>query len=372
MIETAAASPTQRPVHVLYFTGNLAAGGSENHLTHLLTRMDRRRVRPELMLSRISADRTLIDRVTAAGVPVHDLGNLPGKRRVPAAMLRAGRMIRRIRPDVVQSYGYPCDIYAPLLAWPHRGIRVVTTRRGNQSIGRRWTLYRLTGPLTDRVICVSDSAREFAERTQGLSRRRSVVIPNGVDATRFHPPAEPRSQPVLLGTHGRIKPIKGTDLLLEAIERLEDRGPQLRLAGPVNDRYGTELRERHTRTDRIEFVGEPDDIPGFLRSLDLYVLPSRSEGMSMALLEAMATGLPIVATDVGSNRAVLADGEAGLLVRPDPGSIADGIAALLDAPDRAAALGRAARRRVEAEFSLDRMVRRFESFYETLVPEAAR
>jgi len=92
----------------------------------------------------------------------------------------------------------------------------------------------------------------------------------------------------------------------------------------------------------------------------------------MALLEAMATGLPIIATDVGSNRAVLADGEAGLLVQPDPDSIAAGIVQLLDAPERAATLGRAARRRVEAEFSLDRMVRRFERFYEELVPETAR
>jgi len=223
---TAKARPTKRPVRVLFFTGNLAAGGSENHLTHLLTRMDRRRVRPELMLSRISADRTLIDRVVAAGVPIHDLGNLPGKRHVPAALVRAGRMIRRIRPDVVQTYGYPCDIYAPLLAGPSAGIRVVTTRRGNQSLGRRWLLYRLTGPLTDRVICVSESAREFAERTQGLPRGRSLVIPNGVDATRYHPPAEPRAGLVQLGTHGRIKPIKGTDLLLDALGRLGNRDPR--------------------------------------------------------------------------------------------------------------------------------------------------
>jgi glycosyltransferase involved in cell wall biosynthesis len=199
------------------------------------------------------------------------------------------------------------------------------------------------------------------------------VIPNKVDAMRFHP-CERRVEPrplVEIGTHGRIKPIKGPDMLLEAMAGLGDGRHRLRLAGPVNDAFGADLRERYHRPGAVEFVGEPDAIPEFLRSLDLYVLPSRSEGMSMALLEAMATGLPIVATDVGSNRAVLADGEAGLVVAPDPPAIAAGIDRLLRDPALAARLGRAARRRVEAEFSLDRMVRRFEDFYAGLVPEAA-
>ena len=366
----AEAHSTRRPVHVLYYTGNLAVGGSEIHLSHLLTRMDRHRVRPELMLSRIPRDRTLIDRVEAAGVRIHEVGVAPGKRRVPRALARARRLIRQIRPDVLQTYGYPCDVYGPLLAGASRDIRVVTTRRGNQGIRHRWLLYRMTALLTDRVICVSDSSREFARRTQGLSHERSVVIPNGVDATRFRPRTTRPGRIGEVGTHGRVKPIKGVDMLLDAINLIEG-APRLRLAGPVNDRYGNELRERFGRSGSIEFVGEPDDIPGFLRSLDLYVLPSRSEGMSMALLEAMATGLPIVATDVGSNRAVLADGAAGLVVAPDPRSIADGIARMLREPQRASELGRAARQRVETEFSLDMMVRRFEEFYLQLVAEPA-
>ena len=105
----------------------------------------------------------------------------------------------------------------------------------------------------------------------------------------------------------------------------------------------------------------------FRLALELFVLPSRSEGMSNALLEAMAVGLPIVATDVGGNREVLADGEAGILVEPDPDAIAGGIDSLLDDPDRACDLARAARRRVETEYTLSRMVSGYHDFYEALV-----
>ena len=131
------------------------------------------------------------------------------------------------------------------------------------------------------------------------------------------------------------------------------------------------LRARYEKHPRITFLGDVAETPSYLRSLDVYVLPSRSEGLSMALLEAMATGLPIVATDVGSNREVLDNGRAGVLVDPESGAIAHGMTRVLSDPETARELGQSARDRAERRYSLRETVSRHEDIYEELAGRSA-
>lgn len=356
------AHPT-RPLHVLYLTGNLGTGGSEVHVARLSTGLDPSTIRPSILLLRASPGH-LLDVVREAGVPVHDLGLRAGKRRIASSMLRLRAAIRGIAPDVVHTYGYPCDVWAPLVA--PRDTPVVTTRRGRQPYPRRRLMYRMTNPLCASVLCVSEAMREFAMRTDGLTRERSRVIPNGVDVGRFS--ARPRRGPGrVIGTHGRIAPVKGTDLLLDAFRRLGRRDLELRVAGPPAGEWGERLVASHRSTPGVTFLGDVADPASFLDDLDVYVLPSRSEGMSMALLEAMAAGLPIVATDVDSNGEVLERGRAGRLAAPDADALAAALTALLDAPDAAAELAARARRRAEREYDVRVMIRRYERFYRDLV-----
>ena len=194
-----------------------------------------------------------------------------------------------------------------------------------------------------------------------------MIIPNGIDlSTHPDPPPVPAAIRTV-GTLGRFERVKGTDLLLEAFRGLGRPDLTLRLGGVSRTPWFDGIRSRYQGLSGVEFPGEIVDVPGFMGSLDLFVLPSRSEGMSNALLEAMAARRPIVATDVGANREVLADGEAGLLVAPDGEAIAEGMRSLVDDPARAAHLAQAARARGEVEYSLEHLVARYESLYEELM-----
>ncbi len=356
-----------RPVRVLYFIQDLTTGGSESHLARLLVHLDRKRVSPALML--FQARGALLADVQATGLSVYDTRYRHGLTGMLALRRRFRAIVDEWRPDVVHAYGYPCDVFATLFSLPRKGVRIVTSRRGNEPFWRLRMLYRLTNPLVDRVACVSGATQDYAVRTEGLSRRRSVVIANGIDLSAFTQVRRSRERLSVIGALGRLRPVKGMDLLLEAFDRLRDRGVTLKLGGPADRAWGVALRSRYENQPGILFL---DDVnpSNFFEEIDLFVLPSRSEGMSNALLEAMAAGLPIVATDVGGNREVLAHGEAGVLVKPDAESIADGIAQLLDDPAGAERLAGEARRRVEAHYTLAEMVRNYERFYEGLVRSA--
>lgn len=354
----------RKPIRVLFFIGDLTPGGSESHLVRLLLSLNRERIRPELMVLRALG--SLVEVVRAAGIHVHEVGSANGSESPFRRLSRIRAAIRTLRPDIVHSYGYPCDVYTPLASLPRRGRRIVTSRRGNQEVPRVRMLYRLTNPFVDRVLCVSSATEQFAARTEGLSPARRAVIPNGIDLTTYVPRGEMPHPIRTIGTLGRIREVKGTDLLLDAFARLARPDLALRVGGPADTEWGVSFRAKNEGVRGVVFDGEIENVPPFLSSLDLFVLPSRSEGMSNALLEAMAAGLPIVATDVGSNREVLAEGEAGVLVNPDAASLAAGMKSVIDDPGRALMLGREARRRVEEEYTLDAMVQRYERFYEEI------
>lgn len=354
-------------VRILYLIGDLTTGGSERHLCSLLDALG-----PgfECRLAVLQARGPLLEAVERAGVGVEEIGAGNGPTSLGRTGLRFRAAARRFRPHVVHAYGYPCDVLAAAFS-PLGEFKVVTSRRGNEAVARRRWLYRLTDPLVDRVACVSRATAEFARRTEGLRSSKTVVIPNGIRLES--PPRETGSRPVrVIGTVGRLRHVKGTDLLVDAFLALGDCGLELRIGGPADSAWGEQLRSRYERTPGIRFVGEVSDTAAFLRDLDLFVLPSRSEGMSNALLEAMAATLPIVATDVGSNREVLDDGRCGVLVAPESAAILRAIERVLREPEATAAAARRAAERVRREYSLDTMVRRYRDFYRGLAAPGAR
>jgi glycosyltransferase involved in cell wall biosynthesis len=362
------------PIRVLTFVGGLYTGGTESHIAHLLPRFDPRRVHVELMLLR--AEGQLLPDFLKTGIPVHDLGYRHGAQGIHRAVLCIRRLVDRVQADIVHAYTYPCDVYAALALIGNRRVRLVTSRRGNVTTRRRRIAARLIGPFVDRVVSVSRATERLVQRREGLSPAKSVVIPNGIDVSRFPPrPAGPRRVRTI-GTLGRLRRVKGTDLLLDAFERLDDPSLELRLGGPTlggesEREWRRGVIERAERHPRVSYVGEVRDIPAFFQPLDLFVLPSRSEGMSNSLLEAMAAGIPIVATRVGSNPEVLGDGAAGVLVEPDADAIASGIRLLLDDPKLAGELAARARARAESEYGFSAMVARYERLYESLVRGAS-
>jgi glycosyltransferase involved in cell wall biosynthesis len=273
------------------------------------------------------------------------------------------------RPDACLAFfGIPCGPPAWLLR-VLRGVPYIVSLRGGDVPGfQPYDLagyHRLTAPLirflwrgAAHVVANSQGLASLARRSAGDTPIR--VIPNGVDTDRFAPSAvSAPSDTVRLCFVGRLVRQKGLDVLLDALARLVDRSWRLTLVGDGPER--PKLVGQAVAlglAGRFRFVGwtDRDALPGLLAAHDLFVFPSRDEGMPNAVLEAMAAGLPVVATAIAGNEELVVDGQTGLLVPPgDPAALAQALVRLLDAPGLRGTYGRAGRDRVEREYSWKRV-----------------
>jgi glycosyltransferase involved in cell wall biosynthesis len=313
------------------------------------------------------------DEIAACGWEVNCLGVAPGLRA--GLVYRLAREFARTRADVVHTHNNAPLIYggpAARLA----GVRAVVQTRHGQATGtsRRHRLaFRVATLFAQRVVCVSEDSRRLSA-DQGVAVRRLAVVRNGIDTSRFAYLGPVSGGPVVMV--GRLVPLKGVDTLLRSVALVVRRRPEFRLevAGDGEARPGLEALTRELGLGgHVRFLGDVRDVPGLLARAAGVVLPSLSEGISLTLLEAMARGLPVVATDVGGNPEVVKDGVTGWLVPPaDPEKLA---AALLDLGavcDLTRAMGRAGRDRVERLFDVRRMVAEYEGMYHQLTSRFAQ
>ena len=307
-------------------------------------------------------------------------------RIVPPA--RLGRELRAARFDLIHSHLFWANL-AARTAGRFAGVRaIVNSYHGIDAwptASHRW-LERRTVRLADRVVVCSEAVRCYARDCLGLPEERLVAIPNGIVATRFQKPEARQAarrclglQPgdLAIGSVGRLdEPVKGYSVLVSAFPIVSRRQPRavclVAGSGAAEASLRSTARESGTG-DRLRFLGERQDIPDFLQALDLYVQPSRLEGFGLAALEAMAAGVPVVASHTGGLPEVIEDGVSGDLVPPgDPAALAEALLALLaDAPRRAAYAVQGARR-AAARFPLDRMVSAWGEVYRAVLREKGR
>ena len=384
---------TASPVRVCFMIDRLGRAGTESQLLALIRGLDRRRVRPSLvLLDGTDAESRALE---PADCPILRLGvtRLTSRSALRAASRLAGFWGEH-KPDVLQVYFLDSAYFGvPLARWC--GVRKVVRVRNNLGYWltrKHGVLNRVVSRLADVTLTNSDAGRDALVAAEGLRADRVAVLENGVDLERFAkttplpgplPEAErgrksDSGSPLCLGEGflrstirigcvANLRPVKNIDGFLRAAKLVADRFPHVRfeVAGGGPDRAALEsLRAELGLADRFTFRGSVSDVPEFLRELDIAVLPSHSEGMSNAVLEYMAAGKAIVATDVGANANLLGDGQYGRLVPAgDTSALAVAIGELVADPDAVRTLGQAARARVEAEFSRAAMVRRFEQFY---------
>jgi sugar transferase (PEP-CTERM/EpsH1 system associated) len=297
------------------------------------------------------------------------------------------RLFRRKRPDIIHSRNW-ATIEA-VLAAKLAGIHAIVHSEHGRDVHtmgpqprRRRVLRKISYACADRVFCVSEELREFYCEQLEMKPNRFDVIPNGVDLKQFSSNPRMRSEvraklaagpnTMVVGTVGRLDPVKDHITLLRAAELALKKGVDLKLVivgeGPQRAAVENQLSRTPDLARRTILTGDSKDVADWLNSFDIFMLPSVSEGMSNTLLEAMAVGIAPIATAIGGNREVVEHERSGLLVSPgDAEKMSDFIVQLAGAPEWLQALGRNARERIETRFSIARMVNRYDEMYSELM-----
>jgi glycosyltransferase involved in cell wall biosynthesis len=306
-----------------------------------------------------------------AGILVHDLGmTCKGDLRV---LSRLARLLRQERIRILFTFMFHPTVLGRVVGWLcHVPVRISSERvMAWEGRGRR-LLNQWTVPLATHVVAVSERVAAYAAREFRIPPDRLITIVNGVDLEHFRPVMRERDAgPPVIGCTARLHRKSDHATLLRAFACLSARWPEARLLllgrGPEESRLRA-LADALGVSPRVHFLGEQPDVAPYLAQMDLYVQASMAEGMPNSVLEAMAAGLPVVATAVGGTPELVLDGQTGLLVAPgDPSALADALLALLADRRLAESLGRAGRARVEAHFGEQLMIRRMEALLDRLV-----
>jgi sugar transferase (PEP-CTERM/EpsH1 system associated) len=376
-----------RPVpviaHVIY---QLAIGGLENGLVNVINRIPEDQYRHAIICLTDYTD--FRNRIKNPNVEVHVLHKRPGKDL--GLYVKLWRLFRRLKPDVVHTRNLTTlesQLPALLAGVPHR-IHGEHGRDMHDLDGtsmKYQLLRRLFRPLIHRYVALSLDLKRYLQEQIGVPERKISNICNGVDTEKFTPasvqsktvlPADfSGADKIIIGTVGRMETVKDQTTLVHAFVRLATEHPKgrasLRLIMVGDGALREPARSILEAADLAQSAwlpGEREDVPDLLRAIDVFVLPSLAEGISNTILEAMASGLPIVATDVGGNHELVDQGTTGFLVpRADPAALADAIRVYVDHPDLRCRHGTNARKRSEDEFSIDTMVQRYRDIYDELL-----
>jgi sugar transferase (PEP-CTERM/EpsH1 system associated) len=299
---------------------------------------------------------------------------------------RLARIMLEFRPHIVHSRNWgaieaiPAARLArvPLAIHSEHGyeVEMLTGLPRRRKIARR-----IAYAAADAVFAVTQELRDFHARQAWISADRIGVLPNGVDTSRFRRNSQEREEVrrslglnehcIVIGSVGRLVPIKDHPTFLKAAGNLVKRGISVHIllagSGPELSNDQQLVNSSADLSGRVTFVGSSIDVPVLLNALDVFVLASLREGMSNTILEAMASSLPVVATNVGGNPELIVDGCCGLLFAPgDVSNLSERLQQLSVDSNLRQRLGRAARNRVVEQFSLEAMINNYRNLYVSL------
>ncbi|NUZ05144.1 TIGR03088 family PEP-CTERM/XrtA system glycosyltransferase [Schlegelella sp. ID0723] len=376
-------------MHVVY---RFDVGGLENGVVNLINTMPAGAYRHAVLALTEATD--FKTRIARADVPVIALHQPPGHGfwMYPALF----RLFRALRPAVVHTRNLAA-LEAVVPAWA-AGVPVRIHGEHGRDVGDlrgdnrkyQW-VRRLYRPFVHHYVALGSELRDYLLARIGVAPRHVTAICNGVDTGRFHPPAGSTPDPIggcpfdparhwIVGSVGRMQAVKDPLNLAKAFVRALERAPELRerlrlvMVGDGPLRADVEaLLAAADASDLAWLPGERSDVAALMRGFHAFALPSLAEGISNTILEALATGIPVVATAVGANPELVEDGVTGVVVpAADPGALAAAITALAVDPARTATLGRAARAAAEARFALEAMTASYRTLYDRMLAARGR
>lgn len=358
---------------ILFLSTSSGPGGAERVINNLAVSLNPERYRAVLCLFRPG---WLQERSESCGIrtfilPTHGMTDWRWA-------LQFKQLLRQEQVDLIHAHEFDANVQGTFVA-TLTGIPLVATVHGKnyfwerfrRRVAYRWVSRRAT------MVAVSQNLKDFIVERVGVSPRRVKVLYNGVDAHRHCDRVEvvecrkelglPENHQVV-GVVGNLYPVKGHQYLIEAIPAVLKICPNTSFVFAGRGQLETELKEQVCRLgveDRVFFLGLRPDIPRILAMLDVFALPSLSEGLSMAILEAMIAGKPVVATQVGGNPELVLDGETGFLVPPrDSQALAAKLITSLTNRRQSAQFAEKGKRRAEGQFSLRTMVSSYQALYD--------
>lgn len=364
------AAPMKNVLHLIETSG---PGGAERMLISLVENLDKSRYRSLVCLLKDGWLKTQLQSldIETMLVPQHRSLDVPW-------LLRLSRLLKGRPIHVMHAHEFTMNVYGSLLS-RLTGIPIVATVHGKNYYWVKWRrrlAYRFVARQSV-MVAVSDNLKRFLSQWVAIHPDEIRIVHNGIDLDRYAVSGRHNSlrkelginknQPVI-GTVGNLYAVKGQTYLLRACVTVAKAFPNfvLLMAGR-GDQLGVleaEARGLGIRGN-VRFLGFREDIPSLLQALDVFVLPSVSEGLPLSILEAMAFGKSVVASNVGGIPEVIKDGVTGYLVPPkDPEALAERILLLLHHPQVAADLGRSGRKIVQEAFRLERMIQDYQSLYD--------
>lgn len=358
------ASVATRPLKVCHVSLTLKTGGLERILADLARHHSPERCEPTFLALRDVG--RFADEIRGCGRPVAQLKNQSrfGGLREMATFFRDQQF------DVVHTHNTYPHLYATLAArWA--GVPVVVQTRHGQRAGHGWKSslqYRWAAKWVDRIVAVSDDAARLCVTADFIPANKVVRIWNGIDLSQFRFTG-PRDELTAIAV-ARLSAEKDFPTLLQAMSLVLPREPKLKLRivgdGPERSKLEA-LSEALQLRDNVEFLGERHDVPALLAQSGFFVTSSLTEGISLTLLEAMAVGLPVVATEVGGNPEIVIEGETGRLSpAANPRALADAIVRMCEERSQWRGYGLSGCERVARHFEVRRMATDYEDLYQTL------
>jgi len=381
-VNTHSAETAPLIAHVIY---RLDVGGLENGLVNIINGLPEGKFRHVIICLTDYTDfhkkiRPDVELVALHKQPGHDIG----------LYWRLYKTFLRLRPDIVHTRNLAA-LEAQLPAWLARikrrvhGIHGWDARAAGAVNSRHLKLYQLINPLVQRYIALSNELEEFLLGQVAVKGAKCTKICNGVDTERFVP-SDHASKAILpqdflpegallVGTVGRLETVKNQLLLVDGFIELLQRDPEIKqhvrlmLVGDGSMRERIARRINEAGIDQLVWMtGSRNDVPELMAALDVFVLPSKAEGISNTILEAMATGLPVVATDVGGNAQLVVDGATGFIIPSEAVTVlADKLQQYVKNSDLLVCHAKAARDRAEQQFSLEHMINQYQTVYEELL-----
>jgi glycosyltransferase involved in cell wall biosynthesis len=360
---------------------NDLGGGTGNHLLSMLKHWDKAIFQTIIYSSAPVRDRVVPD------VPVHYLPPAKYFDFYPVAQVRylslLGRLMKADHPDIVHAYFFWSILYGRILKWAGK-IKVLVENREDQGFdwgSHEYLWLRMTRSLPDKIICVSEAVKNVVLACEGVEESRVEVIHNGVDPNqaRTGMQAETRRElgfkedHLVLGMVANYnRSVKGVANFLDAVPAIVSAVPSARFLFVGGGNEGNALREKVKTLGigpYVVFAGYRKDIHRYYELMDISVLTSFSEGLSLTLLESMSHGIPVVATAVGGNPEVVAEGQTGYLVPVhDNRILVDRIVGLLQNPEARRRMGNKGRQRIEQNFRMRDVASRYTEIYNGLIP----